>query len=264
MAIEVAGKRFVTLADEFFVNGSQVLEAWANGVRVYPDGKPTKLKIITPPDKTSYSVGETMDYTGIVCQLQNDDGSVYTDGTYQTGIVPFSELVFPVIVAPDGQSTIVLDGVDYPFTFTTGTSFDLKNGTYQYTYVATSTVNCVLIEKTVSPSNTYYVLVMSSSEPFTVSRYYGGVPSSPSSPNAVTYDGKTAYVYAPGGFSDVTTDIPIIVNSGSDSLTPYKVGWLMVYEPAPIATIPVEWVSPYDGETLSDSFEISFSSSSSS
>lgn len=37
MAIEVAGKRFVTLADEFFVNGAKIYEAWANGVKVYPE-----------------------------------------------------------------------------------------------------------------------------------------------------------------------------------------------------------------------------------
>lgn len=37
MAIEVAGKRFVTLADEFFVNGSKVYEAYVNGVKVYPE-----------------------------------------------------------------------------------------------------------------------------------------------------------------------------------------------------------------------------------
>ena len=37
MTIEVAGKRFVTLADEFFVNGAKVYEAYANGVKVYPD-----------------------------------------------------------------------------------------------------------------------------------------------------------------------------------------------------------------------------------
>lgn len=37
MAIEVAGNRFVTLADEFFVNGAKVYEAYANGVKVYPD-----------------------------------------------------------------------------------------------------------------------------------------------------------------------------------------------------------------------------------
>lgn len=38
MAIVVNGSRFVTLADEFFVNGAKVYEAYANGVKVYPEG----------------------------------------------------------------------------------------------------------------------------------------------------------------------------------------------------------------------------------
>lgn len=37
MSIIVAGKEFRTLSDEFFANGEKVLEAWADGVKVYPD-----------------------------------------------------------------------------------------------------------------------------------------------------------------------------------------------------------------------------------
>lgn len=64
----------------------------------YPSG----IQIVTPPTKTSYTEGETMDYTGIVVKLVNADGTTYTDARYPNGIIPMGELEFPVSVAPAG------------------------------------------------------------------------------------------------------------------------------------------------------------------
>lgn len=62
---------------------------------------PTIMKITTVPRKTSYTEGDKMDYTGIVCQLfvSEEDveaGNPFTDEKYPDGVIPFSELMFPI------------------------------------------------------------------------------------------------------------------------------------------------------------------------
>lgn len=77
-------------------------------VEVTPEGVVTKtpfpdsLEIVTPPTKTSYTVGESINYTGISARL-TCGGSPYTCTAYPTGFVPFSELTFPVSAVPAGS-----------------------------------------------------------------------------------------------------------------------------------------------------------------
>lgn len=77
-------------------------------VEVTPEGAVTKtafpdsLEIVTPPTKTSYTVGESINYAGISVRL-SCGGSPYTCTAYPTGVVPFSELTFPVSAAPAGS-----------------------------------------------------------------------------------------------------------------------------------------------------------------
>ena len=96
MAIIVNGHEFRTLAQPIYLGATQVLEAYCNGVKVYPDKWPVAIKIVKPPDKTDYVAGEEIDYTGIVVQLLDEDGEVYRDSRYPDGIIPFEELEFPV------------------------------------------------------------------------------------------------------------------------------------------------------------------------
>lgn len=67
-------------------------------VEVHPDPEtgeivttvlPTKIRVITPPAKTDYADGETIDYSGIVVHAYSSTGQ-------DMGAVPFGELVFPV------------------------------------------------------------------------------------------------------------------------------------------------------------------------
>lgn len=62
---------------------------------------PSGIQVTTPPTKTTYVAGETLDFTGIVVKLKKHDGTVYTDENYPDGAIPFSELTFPVTVAPE-------------------------------------------------------------------------------------------------------------------------------------------------------------------
>ena len=52
----------------------------------------TEIRITTPPTKTSYVDGETIDYSGIVVHAYSSTGN-------DLGAVPFEELVFPVSTA---------------------------------------------------------------------------------------------------------------------------------------------------------------------
>lgn len=63
---------------------------------------PYGIKIIQPPTKTQYTVGETIDYSGIQVQLVDVDGNLFTNSRYPNGLVPFSELSFDPTKAPQG------------------------------------------------------------------------------------------------------------------------------------------------------------------
>lgn len=80
-------------------------------VEVHPDPEtgeivttvlPTEIRVITPPAKTDYADGETIDYSGIVVHAYSSTGQ-------DMGAVPFNELVFPVTTA-DASSGEWTDG----------------------------------------------------------------------------------------------------------------------------------------------------------
>lgn len=57
---------------------------------------PVEIRVITPPTKTDYTDGETIDYSGIVVHAYSSTGE-------DMGEVPFGELVFPVTTAQGGD-----------------------------------------------------------------------------------------------------------------------------------------------------------------
>lgn len=56
---------------------------------------PSSIVVTTPPTKTSYTEGETIDFTGIEVTAYLGDGNAYDTEDYPNGVIPFSELVFP-------------------------------------------------------------------------------------------------------------------------------------------------------------------------
>ena len=57
---------------------------------------PVEIRVTTPPTKTDYTEGETIDYSGIVVHAYSSTGQ-------DMGAVPFNELVFPVTTAQGGD-----------------------------------------------------------------------------------------------------------------------------------------------------------------
>lgn len=67
---------------------------------------PSSIQITTEPIDTSYTNGDTIDFTGMVVKAYDGNGNLFTDGGYTGGVVPNSELQFPVTVAVyDGSGT---------------------------------------------------------------------------------------------------------------------------------------------------------------
>lgn len=62
---------------------------------------PSYIRVTTPPNNINYSVGDTIDYTGIQCTMYDIDGNVFTDNEHPNGILVQSELTFPVDKAPE-------------------------------------------------------------------------------------------------------------------------------------------------------------------
>lgn len=63
---------------------------------------PASIRITTPPSKTTYNDGETINFTGMVVKAYKSSGDVWTDSTHPDGVIPNNELVFPVTTASGG------------------------------------------------------------------------------------------------------------------------------------------------------------------
>lgn len=235
-------------------------------VSVEPDGTitrklfPTKMVITTPPNKTTYTEGETMDYTGIVVTLYDKAGNVFTDDVYTTGVIPFAELEFPVAVAPEGSGggTITTDVDVTPFTNPLTFLTPVPNS-IQYTGY-NGTTNSLRLKPNYDDglgevagwwmiNNTGYngwghAFVASRNPSFT---YDGG-----RTPNQYTRDGKTAY-YADVqlGFTSAApiTAVTPTVNEGTFNNTSGMAGlmaWVALYgsTSGSAISIPVLWRAP--------------------
>lgn len=64
---------------------------------------PVRIEVTTPPTRTEYTHGETIDYSGIVVHAYSSQG-------VDMGVVPFNELVFPETTADVQKTDIWSDG----------------------------------------------------------------------------------------------------------------------------------------------------------
>jgi hypothetical protein len=79
---------------------------------------PSSIQITTEPTKLTYEDGETIVYTGIVVKAYDGNGNLFDTTEYPDGVIPFSELQFPVTKAvyPDrtGDGAIQTIPVNWP------------------------------------------------------------------------------------------------------------------------------------------------------
>lgn len=117
-----------TASDDGYHSYSQVVVDVAGGggtsvVGTWPDGNdyeftvddetgyvdmellPSSIAVTTPPTNTTYTEGDTLDFSGIVVTAYCGDGSIYDTEDYPDGIVPLNELSFDPTIAPEGADS---------------------------------------------------------------------------------------------------------------------------------------------------------------
>lgn len=67
--------------------------------RLVTDKLPSSLVVETNPSKMTYYDGETLDFTGMVVKGYLETGGLWTDSSHPNGVIPISELIFPVTTA---------------------------------------------------------------------------------------------------------------------------------------------------------------------
>lgn len=224
---------------------------------------PAKMEITTPPPRVSYNDGDTIDYSGIVVTLYDGNGNVFTDSRYPDGIVPFSELVFPVDKAhyegggewTDGHG---LNAQKITYMPVTAVSSDGRHEVIAY-------VGPVIGERWGYPS-TYGSF--GSPANFLMTRYNGRN-------YALWIDGDKAvnmFTKRPHGdyesiwtltgsssgiahidrfeaisFGEFLTELP------ESTVNPVTVDPATLHD---AQSIPVNWISPYNADTYTDTFDI--------
>ena len=60
---------------------------------------PSSIKIEVPPDKLQYIDGQPIIFRGMVVKAYTADGELWTDASHPDGVIPHSELTFPITTA---------------------------------------------------------------------------------------------------------------------------------------------------------------------
>ncbi len=70
---------------------------------------PSSIKIVVPPDKHQYVDGQPILFRGMVVKAYTADGNLWTEG-HPDGVIPHSELTFPVTTASASESSEIWTG----------------------------------------------------------------------------------------------------------------------------------------------------------
>ena len=236
---------------------------------ITPSGKetaernvPDELRIIVEPTKTSYEDGETISYSGIVCELYKD-GKLF-------GTASFSDLTFPIDVAAyDGS-------VPSEYTDGNGLNTVLVSMGASYRYVKKSTSSeeyneyVVYVSQIVGTKNGHpVVLGGNSSGSFFITRYSedgytyakGVGPANLYRPVVFekgiweygwVLDGSTVPIDSPNQYVGIPW--PEYLQVPVSTVDPRLAGSSPVWEVGQHQTVPVQWSG--SGVTLEDTFEI--------
>lgn len=241
---------------------------------------PSSIDIDTPPTKTEYYDGDTIDYSGIVVKAYLESGGLWTDDEHPDGIIPIEELILTVETASDqtGEATATSDlycGIRKPFPF--ADSVYVRTGIRRKNYndenyaelrftgarfaVAWNEGGGFRIIGATDEANKSYTYTETII-------YTKGLPSrtetrTTSMRLSYTNGGKTVY-YAGASFgygmAGGLEEVKPVSTVQMEDLFGYKeqIAWTMVYgEISGFENlIPVGWPRPGDYKTLEDSFQI--------
>lgn len=234
---------------------------------------PSAIVVTTLPSDTVYNDGDTIDFNGIVVRAYLKSGGVWRDNDHPNGVIPLSELIFPVNTADIDSSereTASSDIVPEPFECSSSgntkygpkppegeedheanryESYDIPDGKL----TLSGTIGGKSIQGLYASSSSsssmqrivYYPQGGSRSTTHTVNQYY-------------TYNGRT--VHYGTWTSEWTYSSWILKEINPDGATSDRErrAWTMIYgyiDPAG-QRIPVQWNRPIDNKTLETSFKI--------
>lgn len=230
---------------------------------------PASISVTTPPSKTDYNDGETIDFTGMVVKAYKSSGDVWTDSTHPDGVIPHSELIFPVTTA-SASGTLPSHESDGSIVGTKIKSAGLSGKTI------TGQVEELDAQYNISPFNAVQVAIVNGTYVVASGSDFGqcwfnktrldgsGGQGFAIYPSQFTHDGKTVY-YKTAGFPahnimennfDVipVNTVPSVPNEHSLA----ECAWEMIYtgESYGNQEIPVQWNKPYGAGLLETSFDI--------
>lgn len=230
---------------------------------------PSSIRVTTPPTKTEYIDGETIDFTGMVVTSYDANGE-------SMGVVPFNELILPDTVADISAigvgEYVEIDDPIYDGDTYTGKVEGIKMSKNAHIEVGTCDGSPVYIDPSADDlfltifnrNNKWYIIGACTQENgFWVRTGNHGVGHS--ADHVFWHKGKAAYFWY-GWFSDgwdnAVTPNGVIPETTIDSLT-YEIGWLMLYgsEDGSIIhrtgqKIRVQWHRPVDYKMLETSFGV--------
>lgn len=180
---------------------------------------PSGIIIATPPTKTTYVDGETINYSGMVVKTVDGNGN-------EIATVPSSGVITEVTVADASKARAADDISPLPhlFYFGEGTQWS----THTYTYKASK--NCS-ITSFYDPQTHNSIMVIASKTPATYDIYLGSHRITEGVPFAErTYNGQTFYIYGEVSqaedFDPVYNEVsmPALITDKTDAIA-----WAMLY-----------------------------------
>ena len=235
---------------------------------------PSYIEVTRLPDKTEYQVGETINPTGIIVHAYYADGTDY-------GTVLNSELVYPVQVAPEpggaggGDYALLPKSDDLSFASTVSNGLccgESNPGKKAYDLASSSLsgVGYVFYSHIGTRTGVVYAISAQDYNALAADTDIGSWAwqNSDGTQNAFGTIKKSKFsVHAdnPNVYCYVTTwmfppenrnqSVPYYQTEGA------ALDALRDFAPSGNVSIPVQWVSPFNGKTLEDSFEIAVTSS---
>lgn len=215
---------------------------------------PSSIRITTPPTRVEYTDGDLIDFSGMVVKAYKMATGLFTDERYPDGIIPNSELDFPVKVATNP----IISFINSLMPVRPGGEVFFRRGMPELGF--SELEDDAIYVRNVNETDNIYLCTL-----FDVARnvYYLGVFSmTPSAWEDVQYRGGNIIHVGYHSVRD-RTYLPMFYfpDSAAYSDSRSKFGSMPDVRtdrvPSQSASpIPVQWLSPYTGETFVDSFTI--------
>jgi len=231
---------------------------------------PSSIVVEVSPTKSIYTVGETIDFSGMVVKGYTKSGVLWTDAEHPDGTIPLSELTLPVTTAMSGDVIEVDDAeLVQPFYLLQvaegNTIAEYQYGEwYRYFYsgVTGGPVYVVCDRDSLDRGESIFVSMNAFSVTYERTHPGSWDPQRTIAAGGIaTYKDYSAYIggyvlgynlFVEGGYTPISADQPIgLANAAILAMNKAASG-----QGRSVSAVPVDYQRPYDGRTLEASFGI--------